>query len=186
MLKWPAVEVDDPCTGAGQRGSWPALDPQRSAPAACIRIVISTKHAIPGRPGVPEIIGRRPKAWSASIRPADMSTAVGGEPITEAAEGGAAADRAQRELGADGSVLVHEVLILGMTMEQIAQRRGLRTALERLISRGDSAEMPRSAGADRPWICDLSDSGQEHPALSGAAGRPMPDYSNPARRKPSR
>lgn len=36
-------------------------------------------------------------------------------------------NRAQRELGADGSALVHEVLILGMTMEQIGQRRGLRT-----------------------------------------------------------
>jgi hypothetical protein len=35
-------------------------------------------------------------------------------------------NRAERELGADGSVLVHEVLILGMTMDQISQRRGLR------------------------------------------------------------
>ena len=34
-------------------------------------------------------------------------------------------NRAERELGADGSALVHEVLILGMTMEQIGQRRGL-------------------------------------------------------------
>ena len=29
--------------------------------------------------------------------------------------------------GADGSALVHDVLILGMTMEQVGQRRGLRT-----------------------------------------------------------
>ena len=35
-------------------------------------------------------------------------------------------NRAERELGADGSALVHEVLILGMTMEQLGQRRGLR------------------------------------------------------------
>jgi len=35
-------------------------------------------------------------------------------------------NRAERELGADGSALVHEVLILGMTMEQIGQRRGVR------------------------------------------------------------
>jgi hypothetical protein len=35
-------------------------------------------------------------------------------------------NRAERELGADGSVLVHEVLIPGMTMDQICQRRGLR------------------------------------------------------------
>jgi hypothetical protein len=34
---------------------------------------------------------------------------------------------AERELGADGSALVHEVLILGMIMEQIGQRRGLRS-----------------------------------------------------------
>src|ERR1700682_6471498 len=36
-------------------------------------------------------------------------------------------NRAERELGADGSALVHEVLVLGMTMEQVGQRRGLRT-----------------------------------------------------------
>jgi hypothetical protein len=35
-------------------------------------------------------------------------------------------NRIERELGADGSSLVHEVLILGMTMEQISGRRGLR------------------------------------------------------------
>ena len=34
---------------------------------------------------------------------------------------------AEHELGADGSALVHDVLILGMTMEQVGQRRGLRT-----------------------------------------------------------
>jgi len=34
-------------------------------------------------------------------------------------------NRATRELGADGAVLVHEVLILGLTMEQIGQRRAL-------------------------------------------------------------
>ena len=34
-------------------------------------------------------------------------------------------NRIERELGADGSSLVHEVLILGMTMEQVGQRRGL-------------------------------------------------------------
>ena len=34
-------------------------------------------------------------------------------------------NRAEHELGADGSTLVHEVLILGMTMDQIGQRRGV-------------------------------------------------------------
>jgi hypothetical protein len=36
-------------------------------------------------------------------------------------------NRAERELGADGSALVHEILILGMTMEQVGLRRGLRS-----------------------------------------------------------
>jgi hypothetical protein len=49
------------------------------------------------------------------------------EPITERQRKAVLRlNRAERELGADGSALVHEVLILGMTMEQIAQRRALR------------------------------------------------------------
>ena len=49
------------------------------------------------------------------------------EPITEGQRKAVLRlNRAERELGADGSVLVHEVLILGMTMEQIGQRRGVR------------------------------------------------------------
>lgn len=49
------------------------------------------------------------------------------EPITEGQRKAVLRlNRAQRELGADGSALVHEVLVLGMTMEQIGQQRGLR------------------------------------------------------------
>ena len=49
------------------------------------------------------------------------------EPITEGQRKAVLRlNRAERELGADGAALVHEVLILGMTMEQIAQRRVLR------------------------------------------------------------
>ncbi|WP_291865691.1 DUF6456 domain-containing protein [Bradyrhizobium sp.] len=49
------------------------------------------------------------------------------EPITEGQRNAVLRlNRAERELGADGAALVHEVLILGMTMEQIGQRRGLR------------------------------------------------------------
>jgi hypothetical protein len=49
------------------------------------------------------------------------------EPITEGQRKAVLRlNRAERELGADGSALVREVLILGMTMEQIGQRRGLR------------------------------------------------------------
>jgi hypothetical protein len=49
------------------------------------------------------------------------------EPITERQRKAVLRlNRAERELGADGSALVHEVLVLGMTVEQIGQRRGLR------------------------------------------------------------
>jgi hypothetical protein len=34
-------------------------------------------------------------------------------------------NRVSRELGADGAVLVHEVLILGLSMEKVGERRGL-------------------------------------------------------------
>ena len=49
------------------------------------------------------------------------------EPITEGQRKAVLRlNRAERELGADGAVLVHEVLILGMTMEQVTLRRALR------------------------------------------------------------
>src|ERR1700724_4030857 len=49
------------------------------------------------------------------------------EPITERQRKAVLRlNRAERELGADGAGLVHEVLVLGMTMEQIGQRRGVR------------------------------------------------------------
>ena len=34
-------------------------------------------------------------------------------------------NRAERELGADGSALAHDVLVKAMTMDQVGQRRGL-------------------------------------------------------------
>jgi hypothetical protein len=36
-------------------------------------------------------------------------------------------NRAERELGADGSALVHDILVHGLSMEQVGLRRGLRT-----------------------------------------------------------
>ena len=49
------------------------------------------------------------------------------EPITERQRRAVLRlNRIERELGADGIVLVHEVLVLGFTMEQVGQRRGLR------------------------------------------------------------
>jgi hypothetical protein len=50
------------------------------------------------------------------------------EPITERQRQAVLRlNRIERELGADGSALVHDVLVHGMTMEQIGQRRGLTT-----------------------------------------------------------
>ena len=49
------------------------------------------------------------------------------EPITERQRKAVLRlNRIERELGADGSVLAYEVLILGLTMEQIGERRGVR------------------------------------------------------------
>ena len=49
------------------------------------------------------------------------------EPITEGQRQAVLRlNRAERELGADGAALVREVLILGMTMEQVGERRRLR------------------------------------------------------------
>src|ERR1700737_15282 len=48
------------------------------------------------------------------------------EPITERQRKAVLRlNRTERELGADGSALVHEILVQGMTMEQLGQRRGL-------------------------------------------------------------
>ena len=50
------------------------------------------------------------------------------EPITESQRKAVLRlDRAERELGADGSALVHDVLVHGLTMAQIGEKRGLRT-----------------------------------------------------------
>src|SRR5438309_55417 len=50
------------------------------------------------------------------------------EPITESQRKAVLRlNRAERELGDVGAALVHEVLILGVTMEQFGLRRGLRT-----------------------------------------------------------
>ena len=50
------------------------------------------------------------------------------EPITEGQRKAVLRlNRAERELGADGSALIHDVLVHGMTMEQVGERRGLRS-----------------------------------------------------------
>ena len=50
------------------------------------------------------------------------------EPVTEGQRNAVLRlNRIERELGADGSALVHDVLIQGMGMPQVAERRGLHT-----------------------------------------------------------
>ena len=50
------------------------------------------------------------------------------EPLTESQrEAMLRLNRVERELGTDGASLVHDVLVLGLTMDQIGQRRAVRT-----------------------------------------------------------
>lgn len=52
----------------------------------------------------------------------------GREPITESQRKAVLRlNQAERELGADGSALVHDVLVQGLTMEQVGRRRDLST-----------------------------------------------------------
>ena len=52
--------------------------------------------------------------------------ARGREPITEGQRQALLRlNRAERELGADGAAIVHDVLVQGLTMEQVGQKRGL-------------------------------------------------------------
>jgi hypothetical protein len=50
------------------------------------------------------------------------------EPVTEGQRQAVLRlNRVERELGTDGAALVHDVLVLGLTMDQIGQRRAVRT-----------------------------------------------------------
>ena len=105
-----------------------ALDPQRSTGAAAHpspdrRGAIPRRARLPGRLGE----GRARPAGRRSLK-GICRWRAGAEPITERQRKAVLRlNRAERELGADGSALVHEILVLGMTMEQIGQRRGLRS-----------------------------------------------------------
>jgi hypothetical protein len=61
-------------------------------------------------------------------------------------------NRAERELGADGAALVHEVLILGMTMERIGQRRGLRGFYVRMSTALTRNTTLKEAGLKRSFF----------------------------------
>ncbi|KRP93156.1 hypothetical protein [Bradyrhizobium yuanmingense] len=50
------------------------------------------------------------------------------EPVTESQRQAVLRlNRIERELGTDGAALVHDVLVLGLTMDQVGQRRAVRT-----------------------------------------------------------
>jgi hypothetical protein len=50
------------------------------------------------------------------------------DPVTESQRQAVSRlNRVERELGTDGAALVHDVLILGLTMDQIGARRAVRT-----------------------------------------------------------
>ena len=69
---------------------------------------------------------RGPRAIDPSKEAVDGGQAP--EPITDHMRKAAVRlNRVERELGADGSALTHDVLITGLTMAQVGQRRGLTT-----------------------------------------------------------
>ena len=97
--------------------------------AACTRIARSTSRNT--RAGAHfRTTGRRPNAVRAPSIPT-REYVDGGErrePITEGQRKAVLRlNRIERELGADGAVLVHEVLVQGLNMEQVGERRGLRS-----------------------------------------------------------
>src|SRR3989440_5809681 len=94
----------------------------------CTRIVRSMKRNIRAVGFFRTTGNERNAGHAPSILRVNMSMAgQAREPITEGQRRAVLRlNRAERELGADGSALVHDILILGMTMEQIGQRRGLR------------------------------------------------------------
>ena len=70
-------------------------------------------------------IGRAKRMGITESGPGEAAAASA--PAAAGQDTGAPSVRIQSVLGADGSALVHEVLILGMTMEQVGLRRGLRS-----------------------------------------------------------
>ncbi len=76
------------------------------------------------------------------------------EPITEGQRKAVLRlNRAERDLGADGSALVHDVLVRGMTMEQVGQRRCLSTQRWKDYFSRRLSRMPGPAGAALR-VCD--------------------------------
>ena len=103
------------------------LDPQRSLREAASHHQIDEAQYRGGRAFQDdwEKAERGPRAVDPTREYVDGGQAR--EPITERQRRAVLRlNRIERELGADGIMLVHEVLVQGLTMEQIGQRRGLR------------------------------------------------------------
>ncbi len=123
-----AIEVDDPL-GLNPGDKIVALRSLRNDPLGRMHSHHQIDEAQYQGAARSRTIGRRP---SADRRRSILSREYvdGGqfrEPITEGQRKAVLRlNRVERELGADGSALVREILILGMTMEQIGERRGVR------------------------------------------------------------
>jgi len=118
-----AVEVDDPLAlEPGEKIV--ALRSIRNDPlAGFIRTARSTRRNT--RAGVPERLGEG-RAWPAGGR--SDARICRRRPITEGQRKAVLRlSCAERELGADGAALVHEVLVMGLSMEQVGQRRNLQS-----------------------------------------------------------
>jgi len=124
-----AVEVDDPM-GLEPGDKIVALRSTRSDPLAKLH----THHQIDeaqyrgGRAfqGDWEKAERGPRAVDPTRERVDGGQTR--EPITEGQRRAVVRlNRIENELGADGTLLVHEVLVLGLTTQQIGERRGLST-----------------------------------------------------------
>jgi hypothetical protein len=90
------------------------------------------------------------------------------EPITEGQRKAVLRlNRAERELGADGSALVHDVLVQGMTMEQVGLRPGVTHSTLARLFRQAVQGMSRSVGADLR-VCD----GESRPPQTAPALKP--------------
>ena len=135
-----AVEVDDPM-GLDPGDKIVTLRSIRNDPlGAAAHPSPDRRGAISGRPGVSGRLGEgraRPAGGRSSREYVDGGQRR--EPITERQRKAVLRlNRAEHELGADGSALVHEVLVLGMTMEQIGERRGFMASAGSIISRAGS------------------------------------------------
>lgn len=110
----------------------------------------------------------------------------GREPVTESQRRAVLRlNRIERELGTDGAGLVHDVLVLGLTMEQVGQRRAVRSqrwadyfskrlqeCLDRLaLAYGFATDGRRGDGPRRRQLMSSRREYREQRRSDGGAGR---------------